>query len=197
MTDGTSVIAPAQMGVGDLLFALPDSAVIVPANEIDTLTIVGDVDTKIADLDFRFAIMDSTASDVTDVVTGDTLLVGTINNVGYPLQTDMTHVLGSDLENGFTNYPNPFSAGNETTRITYYLEQASTITLKLYTVWGASVCTLAEKQSVQAGLHQDLFWSGVNGDGDVVNNGVYLLVLDILAADGSRQTFKRKVGVVR
>jgi hypothetical protein len=41
-------------------------------------------------------------------------------------------------------------------------------------------------------------WTGLNGDGDVVNNGVYYLVLDLVpTGGGSSQSIKRKVGVVR
>ncbi len=64
-------------------------------------------------------------------------------------------------------------------------------------MWGAPVATLVENKTQDAGLHQDIRWDGRNGDGDVVANGVYYLVLDVREDGGKTFTMKRKVGVVR
>jgi hypothetical protein len=107
-------------------------------------------------------------------------------------------VLGSDGEQAFTNYPNPFAAGRDGTRVTFHLDMPSRVTLKLYTLWGAPVKTLIDNETRTAGIHQDTVWFGRNSDGDVVNNGVYYLVLDIVpSGGGATETYQRKVGVVR
>ena len=81
--------------------------------------------------------------------------------------------------------------------MTYYLDQPSKVTLRLFTVWGAPVVTLLDAKPLDAGLYQSVLWDGRNGDGDTVNNGVYYLVLEVDGADGNRSVLKRKVGVIR
>ncbi len=121
-----------------------------------------------------------------------------MNDTGYPLSTALTHLLGAEGGTAFTNYPNPFAAGRQTTRVTFFLDESSRVTLRLYTLWGAPVKTLINGETRSAGLHQNIEWSGRTGDGDVVNNGVYYLVLDVEpTSGGSAKTYKRKVGVVR
>jgi flagellar hook assembly protein FlgD len=134
---------------------------------------------------------------VVDGVAGTRVHVGTLGDSGYPLATGWTHVLGRGTTTAYTNYPNPFAAGREHTTITYYLDRKSTVTLKLYTLWGAPVTTLVDNQTQDSGLHQNLTWDGRNGSGDVVANGVYYLVLDVREENGTNVTLKRKVGVVR
>ena len=46
------------------------------------------------------------------------------------------------------------------------------------------------------GLHQDIYWDGRNGVGEMVMNGVYYLVLETRINGGERR-YKRKVSVVR
>ena len=139
---------------------------------------------------------DTASIDVRDLVSGAALSAGTIGGAGFPLRTNLTHVLGSDVESAFTNYPNPFAAGRESTRITYYLKGTSRVTLKLFTLWGAPVITLIDNATMSPGLHQTTAWNGRNGEGDVVANGVYYLVLEINGGGGDR-TLRRKVGVLR
>jgi hypothetical protein len=187
----------ASIGASGIVFAIPDGEVVTEPGSADTLAFTVDLSAP-GDLTFRFAIADTADVDVRDAVTGDNLSPRTIGDTGYPLLTGPAHTLGTADETAFTNYPNPFAAGRQNTRITFHLDEPSRVTLKLYTLWGAPVKTLLDGESLQAGLHQDALWWGRTGDGDVVNNGVYYLVLDITpAGGGSSKSFKRKVGVVR
>jgi hypothetical protein len=207
--DPTEFVSNAALVVGDTLisattltgsvitFELPDSVVITEPGAADTLTFAVDLAAS-GDETFRFVIADTADVVIRDVVTGDTMAVATIENAGYPLVTVVTHVLGATGETAFSNYPNPFAAGRQSTRVTFFLDAPSRVTLKLYTLWGAPVKTLIDGEKRPAGLHQDTEWTGYTGDGDVVNNGVYYLVLDVEpSGGGSTRTFKRKVGVVR
>ena len=54
-----------------------------------------------------------------------------------------------------------------------------------------------EDEAVQGGLHQDVACDGRNGEGNVVNNGVYYLILRVKGNDGRTTTVKRKAGVMR
>ncbi|MDH3216980.1 MAG: Ig-like domain-containing protein [Candidatus Krumholzibacteria bacterium] len=192
-----STIVPGVLNATEMVFTLPDSLVIVPSGATDTLALTISTQTTLADINFRFAIRDSTSVQAIDAVSGSAIATGTISGLGFPLLTNFAHILGTSSEGAFTNYPNPFAAGREGTRITYYLDQNSRVSLKLYTLWGAPVITLVDNRSMNPGLHQTVVWDGRNGEGDIVNNGVYYLVLDIQRANGNHEVLKRKVGVIR
>jgi hypothetical protein len=193
---GDSTLAHAAIGPSAITLLLPDSAVITAPGTSDTLIITVDLNAD-GDHTFRFAVLDTSSIGIRDAVTDAATAAGTIGDTGYPLITNVAHLLGTDQGRAFTNYPNPFAAGRENTRITYYLDAAARVTLKLYTLWGAEVATLVDGQEKAAGLHQDIVWSGRNDGGDVVNNGVYYLVLEVDSNGGDSKTFKRKVGVIR
>jgi hypothetical protein len=191
------VVSQAVFGTGEIAFTVPDSAVVIHAATVDTLSLVIDMDSQQSNVDFRLVVDGARPLLLIDAANGDSLTVGTIGPEGFPIESGLAHVLGNDMAASFTNYPNPFAAGREATRITYFLQRPSTVTLKLYTVWGKPVCTLVDHEPMPAGLHQDARWTGANDDGDLVNHGVYFLVINIEGNDGSRESLRRKVGVVR
>jgi hypothetical protein len=203
VTSGARLVTPdstvidGAIGPSWIDYTLPSGLFTVASGSRDTLSFFFDIDTDLEDKSFRFVIEDSSSMQVADAVAGTPVRVGTIGNVGYPLATSWAHVLGGGAETAYTNYPNPFAAGREQTSITYYLDHKSRVTLKLYTLWGAPVATLVDNKTEDAGLHQSVRWDGKNGDGDVVANGVYYLVLDVREDGGKTFTMKRKVGVVR
>ncbi|NIM20224.1 MAG: DUF11 domain-containing protein [Candidatus Latescibacteria bacterium] len=192
-----SVIATGQITNSEISITIPAGLIVVTAGTTDTLFFDVDVSTQSAGENIRFVIEDSASVAVEDATTSGVMSVGTIGGTGYPLKSGTAHILGADNKEGFTNYPNPFAAGREETRITYYLDNQSYVTLELYTLWGAPVKTLLSNKLSNPGLHQDVVWDGRNDEGDVVNNGVYYLVLEIRAVGGQQSTLKRKVGVLR
>jgi 5-hydroxyisourate hydrolase-like protein (transthyretin family) len=78
------------------------------------------------------------------------------------------------------NYPNPF---NPSTTLSYTIPEAGVVSLKIYTVLGEEVATLAEGQ-VAAGQHLAV-WNGRNRDGAVAASGVYLYRLTVTPASGA------------
>ena len=192
---GTTV--DGVVGSTEIVFNVPDGVVITPSGQTDTLGVTLDIQTDLGNVNFRLALADATSIDVVELGTQSAVSVATINGQDFPLYTNFGHILGTSVESSFTNYPNPFAAGREGTTITYYLDQRSTVTLRLFTLWGAPVKTLLDGQTLDAGLHQNTVWDGRNGGGDTVNNGVYHLVLEINAVNGSHKTIRRKVGVIR
>jgi hypothetical protein len=191
-----TVVATAVIGAAGIVFSLPDGSIVTDPETADTLTVVVDLDTD-EDETFRFVVADTVDIDVRDAVTGRPIGAGTAGDTGYPLVSALTHSLGASGDAAFTNYPNPFAAGRQSTRITFYLDESARVTLKLYTLWGRPVKTLIDGEDLQPGLHQDVSWEGLNGDGDVVNNGVYYLVLDVDPPGKTAWSIKRKVGVIR
>ncbi len=73
------------------------------------------------------------------------------------------------------NYPNPFSAGSEQTHICFYLDKASRVSIKIFSLVG----DLVKEWSVdgQRGINEVL-WDGYNGIGRLVENGGYICLID-------------------
>jgi hypothetical protein len=93
------------------------------------------------------------------------------------------------------NYPNPFNAGTESTRISYILSRASNLTLQLYDLAGNLVYKRelpADSDGAAAG-YNEVVWDGKSGAGDVVGNGIYIY---ILVADG-KVAAKGKLSVLK
>ena len=114
-----------------------------------------------------------------------------------PFATAPGNVGPTSLTDSYINFPNPFAAGREATTFAYSLPASGKVTLRVMTPHGETVATLLDQAVRDAGLHQQDVWSGLNGRGDVVRNGVYLAEITVEFADGTRQRELRKVAVVR
>ncbi|MFH0779061.1 MAG: hypothetical protein V2A71_10640 [Candidatus Eisenbacteria bacterium] len=90
---------------------------------------------------------------------------------------------------GVHNYPNPFRAGSEHTRISYYLESDSQVSLKIFTLDGRLVFSRTYSEQDAEGRRGlcEILWDGKNGKGEVVLNGVYVGRVE---AQGVNATFK-------
>jgi hypothetical protein len=105
------------------------------------------------------------------------------------------HVSAPDLASSFSNYPNPFAAGRQTTRIPFYMAASGRVTVEVRTLNGERVVRLLDGAERGPGLHDDLTWDGRNGRGEVVRNGTYVLCIEVEGPGGGRA--RRKLAVVR
>ncbi|MBN1165072.1 MAG: hypothetical protein JXB45_10875, partial [Candidatus Krumholzibacteriota bacterium] len=131
-----------------------------------------------------------------DEMTGDPVAVDPVVGSQFPFYSGRATILAASLQESFSNYPNPFVAGREKTRITFYMPDEGTVTLQVFTILGRLVKTLAMNERRSQGPHQDIIWDGRNGRGEKVINGVYYLVLKA-EINGREQTIKRKAALVR
>ena len=115
----------------------------------------------------------------------------------FPFWTAPGTVSAASLEESYSNFPNPFAAGREATTFVFALDAAATVDLRLYTPRGELVRTLLDGADLPAGLYQDVDWSGRNGRGETVRNGVYVAELKVRFEDGTSARLRRKVAVVR
>jgi len=115
----------------------------------------------------------------------------------FPLWTKAGSFGTTSLRESFANFPNPFGAGREPTMFVYYLPAPGTVSLRILTLRGDTVAWLLRNTNRAAGLQQQDLWTGQNGRGLVVVNGVYLAELSVELADGTRERLLRKVAVVR
>jgi hypothetical protein len=115
----------------------------------------------------------------------------------FPFRSDPGNGSRATLSGSWSNFPNPFAAGRETTCFVFYLAQPADVTLRIFTPRGEQVRTLASRDRFDRGLHQSIKWDGLNGRGHTVRNGVYVAKLDVAFADGTGERLLRKVAVVR
>ncbi|MEJ2722101.1 MAG: FlgD immunoglobulin-like domain containing protein, partial [bacterium] len=88
-------------------------------------------------------------------------------------------ILSDNFEEYAHNYPNPFRAGSELTRIAYIMEKAASVSVKIYDLAGSLVYDrqygVGETGTAQG--PQEVTWDGRNMNGEVVRNGVYICQL--------------------
>ncbi|HRY29255.1 MAG TPA: kelch repeat-containing protein [Elusimicrobiota bacterium] len=101
-----------------------------------------------------------------------------------------------------TNFPNPFAAGRETTRIRYALTEDAHVTLRIYTLWGDLVREYEAEKGAPGGVGtavgytNEVLWDGRNGRDEVVADGMYLAEIRAESSSGARREIRR-IGVVK
>ena len=115
----------------------------------------------------------------------------------FPVVSEKGNTGKSGLEASYANFPNPFAAGREPTTFAFSLPQSGRVTLRILTPHGKLVATLLQSEPRGANFYQDDQWSGLNGNGHTVRNGVYIAELVVDFDDGTRQRVLRKVAVAR
>ena len=101
--------------------------------------------------------------------------------------------MSGDFEEYVHNYPNPFKAGSEETRIAYFMTVDAPVNIRIFDLMG----NLVWSKDISAGdpgatgseprTWCEVFWDGRNDKGQLVRNGVYLCRIQA----GSRSaTFK-------
>ena len=107
------------------------------------------------------------------------------------------------LLSGVTNFPNPFAAGREVTRICYALTADAAVRIRIYTPMGDFVrlleCPLGAAgcgKGDASGIINEMQWDGKNGRGRTVANGIYLA--EIYAQSSiSKHKEIRRIGVLK
>lgn len=127
-----------------------------------------------------------------------------------PVELDSIHIdfeydLSNEVFNEVTNYPNPFAAGAEETKICYTLTKDSEVTIRIYNLVGDLVREMHFSpgdeggRGIESGGYRNVItWDGRNGEGMIVANGVYICQFVIKPVDGSGTEKKtRKIGVLK
>jgi hypothetical protein len=119
---------------------------------------------------------------------------------GSPIQVTQTTVNVSlvDPSTGISNYPNPFRAGVENTNISFLLNEAVDVNMKIYDLFGGLVYektyTKEEIETIiqNSGNMVTLQWDGKNNRGKVVGNGGYICYITAGAEKYTRKIAVRK-----
>jgi len=163
---------------------LPEADTLRPG-ESDTLLIMVDVSLNPVGNGIALEIADDAAFEAIDLASGQPIRVIAPDNESFP----RTLSAPSRWFTGVHNYPNPFKAGLESTRISYFLDRDSRVSLKIYTLDGRPVFARNFSDQDPQGREglREILWDGSNSNGDVVLNGVYICKLE---AAGMTATFK-------
>jgi len=114
-----------------------------------------------------------------------------------PFWTQSGSFSGASLAESWSSFPNPFAAGRQSAAFVYYLSKDAGVTLRMWDATGERVLTILDRAPRTAGVHQEDVWTGRNGRGEVVRNGVYIAELVVAYSDGTTERVRRKVAVVR
>ena len=89
-------------------------------------------------------------------------------------------VMSSRFDEYAHNYPNPFRAGTEPTKICYLLTRNANVVIKIYDLVGRLVWSMDVKAGepggtgAPEGTWHEISWNGRNDRGELVRNGIYL-----------------------
>ncbi len=100
-------------------------------------------------------------------------------------------------------FPNPFSAGKEDVHIRYTLNEDAKISFKIFTLigdlvkeWEYDAGIDGKSKGIPEGWTNETLWNGRNGNGNIVANGMYLLVIDAESKNSSIREMKY-IGVIK
>ena len=84
--------------------------------------------------------------------------------------TNIDDVIHDDLSSLLKNVPNPF---NNSTEISFTLNEASKVDLDVYNVHGQKIKTLMNEVNMASGIHV-VDWDGKDDLGRIIANGIYI-----------------------
>jgi hypothetical protein len=98
-----------------------------------------------------------------------------------------------------TNYPNPFHPDQTPTTIAYKLDEDAQVRLRIFTLSGGLVLDREFASGAEGGMVglNEFLWDGLNGDGEPVASGGYILNIEAERKGTTLHTMRRKIGVVR
>jgi len=125
--------------------------------------------------------------------------------VSVPGAADQYVTVASILTMNFENWPNPFNPGIESTKIHYFLDEDSSIEMKIYSMFGNLVWSKnitpgeigagGELHGV-GGAGNTVTWNGRTKDGHIAGAGLYVVKMVVTNSAGTN-TFTRKIAVVK
>jgi len=192
---GTQVATDSVLAGEGLSLAFDDTVTMQQGDRFEII-LKGDIGAAVAVGNYVVCFEDSTWLDMTDANLA-TVIYPSLTGAAYPLIGTEISVVPSGLGQSFSNYPNPFNPDEGTTTIAYVLPQDARVDIDLFTITGELVKQVAVDAPRLTGGNQVDAWSGKNGSGLYVVPGTYICRITVRYADGSTETFRRKVALIR
>ncbi len=121
-----------------------------------------------------------------------------LTGLTYPLSSAEISVATAELENSFSNYPNPFNISRgEVTTISYNLSENAYVDIEMFTITGEAVSLVTDNAYREAGAYQSDTWDGRNDSGQKVFPGTYFCRITARLDSGKTESYKRKIAVIR
>ena len=135
------------------------------------------------------AVLDTSGVFLRNTLSGERVALNEGDFTGERLHSHDLTLMSSDFQEFVHNYPNPFRAGSEDTRIAYSMPSDGTVSVKIYSLTGAMVWEAQFGPGDPQGRAgpQEIQWDGLNMNGEIVRNGVYVCQLE---AGGQTAQFK-------
>jgi len=113
----------------------------------------------------------------------------------YLISADIV-LKGASFEESFMAENNPFDPSEGPAVLTYELTQPSAIELRVFTLTGEQVFLRVYPSGSEGGQEGEnlVQWDGHNSSGDMVRNGVYVVLIRMLATG---ETTRLKIALVR
>ena len=114
--------------------------------------------------------------------------------------TDVSVSLVDPVAGEISNYPNPFRAGQENTYISFLMDEAAEVKMKIYTLFGDLVFSKNyTREEIQAMINAtgnviSIAWDGKNNKGDVMGNGGYLCIVETVI-NKEKKKLMRKIAI--
>ncbi len=173
-----------------------DHGFTLPTGASDTALVAIDISAAAPEGALRIDLAGS--SDVVFTISSGGTRIGVVHDAngediaGFFYNTPLS-VMSANFEEYVHNYPNPFRAGSETTKIAYFLTEDTSVSIKIYDYTGVLVWTRdipaggPGGSGEPGGIWWQADWDGRNGRGEVVRNGVYMCKV---TAGGKSAMFK-------
>jgi hypothetical protein len=196
LNSGSGETYPGEFNQGTLHFTFPDTLILPPDAEVsDTLHLTITDQTQVRDFTLSLD-----GGRVGGLVFDNGIVVGELDAVSPSGATaswrgDPVAVLERSFSGSVSSYPNPFNPANGAAKIGYYLQAASDMEVRIFTLLGEEVWSTEIPASAslgQAGLHTGntaLEWRGRNNSGYQVRSGVYICIIKNKST-GEEEKFK-------
>ena len=196
LESGSGRTIPAEYKQDTLYFAFPDTLILPPDSD-DSFLLRLTIADQSPVTDFTISL---DGSRVNGVVFENDIVVGELNatspaGTAVAWESDPVAVLERSFAGSVTSYPNPFNPRDGAAKIGYYLETASDMEVRIFTLLGELVWSNEISASTslgQQGLHTEgtaLEWEGENNEGYEVRSGVYICIIKNRST-GEEEKFK-------
>jgi hypothetical protein len=155
----------------------------LPSNASDTVLVAIDIASSAPEGGLRINLAES--RDVVFSIGTEGSPIGVVRDAngediaGFFYNSPLS-IMSASFEEYVHNYPNPFMAGSEVTKIAYFLTEDSSVSIKIYDYTGILVWTKDIPAGGPGGSGEpggtwwEADWDGRNGNGEIVRNGVYI-----------------------
>jgi hypothetical protein len=155
----------------------------LPAATADTLLLAADIGSRALAGEIRFEIRGS--ADVVLSISESGTRIGVSleldgGDIAGHFRSGPLSIMSSRFDEYVHNYPNPFRAGTEPTKICYFLTRNAAVTIKIYDLGGRLVWSTSigagdtGGTGAPEGTWHEIPWNGRNDRGELVRNGVYM-----------------------